>query len=318
MSYIRCIPFTQSFDTLGVSYKVPKDFLGIDLLGKIIKVPYGKYDIFALAAEYQNNLDIEASSVKEVYGVVSDFRFLSPEQIAIIDFVSQHYITPIHNALNLYFPKNLKDKIEKKKLESIKLSEYRYRTPSIQLSENQEQIYTDISLSTQKKQLLYGVTGSGKTQIYIKIIQDTISEGKQVLLLIPEIILTSQIAERMKQVFGDDILVLHSGISVAKKSKYWMDIHSQKAQIIIGTRSSLFYPYNNLWYIIIDEEHDRSYISDSAPRYHSREIAEQLSELYDIPLLMWSGTPKIESFYKWLKWEYALHQLLEVYKKEEV
>ena len=109
------------------------------------------------------------------------------------------------------------------------------------------------------------------------------------------------------------MIILSSTVTEAKKTQYWIDIHSGKAKIIVGTRSALFYPYSNLGTIIVDEEQDQSYVSDSAPRYSSLDIVSQMSELLDIPVILASGTPSVESMYRAMKGEYQLVSLLEKY-----
>lgn len=101
--------------------------------------------------------------------------------------------------------------------------------------------------------------------------------------------------------FGEDVLIISSEVPEAKRTQYWVDIRSGNAKIIVGTRSSLFYPYSNLATIIVDEEHDQSYVSDSAPRYSSREIVSEISQILDIPVLFASGTPSVETMYNAMK-----------------
>lgn len=312
--YYRVIPFHQSFDTYGLIYSASDTNEYISW--SILEIPYGKNTILAICywAVSESDLQCSPEDIKEIIWVFNQTIFLSREQLELVSFLASHYMTPIHNTLGLFFPRNLLEKITKNTLSKIKISEYTYKNPHIELSEWQSNIYKKINTKNHLHHLIYGVTWSGKTQIYMKLIQDTLSSGKQSLLLIPEIILTSQIGERIQAMFWDQVLILHSWVTPAKKSLYWMDIYSWNAKIIIGTRSSLFYPYNNLWCIIIDEEHDSSYISDNAPRYHSLDVAQRLSQLYDIPLVLWSGTPRVTTLYKWLKWDFQVLQLLEKYK----
>ncbi len=313
MKYLRCIPFWWSFDTFGLVYKSEQN---IDYIPwSLLKIPLKDKDELALYMwEIQlEDLNCKSDSIREVWELVSGFQYLTAEQREIIVFVAQHYITPIHNSLWLYFPKNLTDKIKKDTVEKIKLSDYSYQSPNLILSAWQEKVYQDIYDSGENKHLIYWITWSWKTQIYMKLIADTLAQWKQSLLLIPEIILTSQIGERLKKEFWDDVILLNSSVSAAKKSKYWMDIYHWNAKIIVGTRSTLFYPYNNLGLIIIDEEHDSSYISDSAPRYHTLDVAEKLSELYNVPLILWSWTPRTTTLYRGMKWEFKVSQLLEKY-----
>lgn len=313
--YYRVIPFSRSFDTAGLIYEVP-EFLQAQILpGMIVQIPFRSETDMALTMEEVSgeHSDFELSDIKMIDTLVSEQIFLPKLQRDLIDFISPYYITPIHHALGLFFPRNLLEKIQKNTLCKLTLKQYQYTAKDITLSEIQEQIFQKIQHSEHKKHLIYGVTGSGKTQIYMKIIEKNLGEGKQTLLLIPEIILTSQIGERVREVFGEAVILLHSGVSQAKKTQYWMDIAAWNAKIIVWTRSSLFYPYTHLASIIIDEEHDASYISDSAPRYHAREVAEKLCELWDIELILGSGTPKVETFYRALQGEFQLHQILEKY-----
>lgn len=299
----------------GLVYKVP-DFLNWELLsGMIVEIPLRTWSELGLLIEEvsENTLSFAIQDIKEITKLISTKIFLSGHQIKLLIWISQYYITPIHNALGLFFPRNLLEKIEKDTLHKLKEKTYTYTEKYDSLSPIQENIFQKIESSKLKKHLIYGVTGSGKTQIYIKIIERNLKLGKQTLLLIPEIILTSQIGERVKEVFWEEVLILHSAVPQAKKTQYWMDIQNNSAKIIIGTRSALFYPYNNLASIIIDEQHDESYISDSAPRYNAWEVAEKLCEWVNIELILGSGTPKVETFYRALQGTFEIHQLLEKY-----
>jgi primosomal protein N' (replication factor Y) len=143
-----------------------------------------------------------------------------------------------------------------------------------------------------------------------------IKNAQQVLILVPEIILWNQVGERFKEVFWEKVIIINSLISAATKTKYWQDIHSWDAKLIIGTRSSLFYPYKDLALIIQDEEHDSSYISDNSPRYRSTEVIQKISSLLWIKVIYASGTPSVEKMYQAKKWESNLKllSLLEKYK----
>lgn len=316
--YYRLIPFKRTFDTFGLVYKVPEDLLWVIFPGNVVVVELRWEPEIALVCNEISREDINCNvaDVKEIISLTSEKKYLSSIQISIIDFVSQYYISPIHHALGLYFPKNLVEKISKNTVDKIKNKSYSYsENINISMTQNQEDIFQKIyNNQDQKKHLIYWVTGSGKTQIYMKIISENLKQGKQSLLLIPEIILTSQIWDKIKRIFWDDVIMLHSGVSAAKKSWYWMDIYSWNAKVIIGTRSALFYPYNNLASIIIDEEHDQSYISDSAPRYHSLDVAEEISKQTWCSLILGSWTPKVSTFYRWLRGDLQVLQLLEKYK----
>lgn len=147
--------------------------------------------------------------------------------------------------------------------------------------------------------LLYGVTGSGKTEIYMQLIEKMLSEGKSSIMLVPEISLTPQTIDRFIARFGEnDIAVLHSKLSAGERFDEWNKIKDGKAKIIIGARSAIFAPAQNLGLIVIDEEHDGSYQSEASPRYDSIEVAEYLAKKFDIPLVLGSATPSMREFYK--------------------
>lgn len=312
--YYRIIPFSQSFDTYGLIYSADDKVNYTPWT--LLEIPYWKTTQIGMCywVIWEKDINCDTKDIKKIiWSLYDGFVFLNQQQLELVSFISEYCITPIHNVLALFFPRNLFEKISKKTFWKIKISDYTYKNPEIKLSSFQEELYKKIHPRNHLHHLIYGVTWSGKTQIYMKLISDALKRDQQSLLLIPEIILTSQIWERVQAMFWDDVLILHSGITAAKKAKYWMEIHSSQAKVIIWTRSSLFYPYNNLWLIIIDEEHDSSYISDSAPRYHTLDVAQRLSQLYDIPLVLGSGTPRTTTLYKWLKWDFQVLQLLEKY-----
>ena len=177
------------------------------------------------------------------------------------------------------------------------------QTNKLKFTEEQEEAYTKVSNAIEKqeykKYLLYGVTGSGKTEIYLQLIEKVINEGKSAIMLVPEISLTPQMINRFIERFGKDIIaVLHSKLSVGERYDSWERIENGEARIVIGARSAIFAPVCNLGIIIIDEEHDSSYKSEMAPRYNAKEVATQIAKYNNIPLLLGSATPDIVTFYK--------------------
>jgi primosomal protein N' (replication factor Y) len=162
-----------------------------------------------------------------------------------------------------------------------------------ELTPEQKKVYNEINVAFKSKQpvLLKGVTGSGKTRLYIEVIKKYIEEGKQVLYLLPEIALTTQILERIKTVFGPDMMVYHSRLSNSERVEVWQEALKGRP-LVLGARSSLFLPYTNLGLIIVDEEHDSSYKQyDPAPRYHGRDVAVMLTKIYGCQILLGSATP---------------------------
>ncbi len=314
--YVIISPFFKTFDDIGLTYSVP-DFLVEEIkIGQIVEIPFRdkvEYWII-LKITKKVELDYDESKIKSLISIYNKNIFLSNYRIKLITWIASHYFSPIHNSNNLFFPKNLIEKIKKEKLKLDDLKEYNYNFKhKIKLTKEQEKSYSQIKNSKNNKILFYWLTWSGKTEIYIKLIKDFLDKNKQTLFLIPEIILTNQLSEKIMKVFWKEVLIINSTVTAATKTKYWKNINSWNAKIIIWTRSALFYPYNNLWLIIIDEEHDNSYISDQSPRYNAIEVATKITELNWNNLILASGTPSIDSMYKWLKWEYKIVNLLKKY-----
>jgi len=165
-----------------------------------------------------------------------------------------------------------------------------------------------------KPTLLFGITGSGKTEIYALLIRDALNAGKQAILLVPEILLTEHIIGRFETLMGRErIAVIHSRLSTTERKREWMRIRSGEADLVIGSRSSLFSPCPNLGLIIIDEEHEWTYKNEQTPRYHARETAEKLSEFAGATLVMGSATPSVESWHRAKTGHYAIARMPERY-----
>ncbi|MGM0851601.1 MAG: primosomal protein N' [Bacillota bacterium] len=154
--------------------------------------------------------------------------------------------------------------------------------------------------------LLYGVTGSGKTEIYLQSIQRVLQEGKEAIVLVPEISLTPQMVHRFKGRFGSDVAVLHSGLSVGEKYDEWRKIQRKEVKVVVGARSAVFAPFENIGIIIIDEEHETSYKQEENPRYHARDVAIYRGEYHQCPVILGSATPSLESFARASKGVYGL------------
>ena len=176
------------------------------------------------------------------------------------------------------------------------------KTYKLNLTEEQENAYKCVEESINHKQyqqfLLYGVTGSGKTEVYLQLIEKVLNIGKNAIVLVPEISLTPQMLDRFISRFGkEEIAILHSKLSIGERHDEWERIREKKARIVIGARSAIFAPIENIGIIIIDEEHDSSYKSETNPRYHAKEIAKILAKENQAPLVLGSATPDMTTFY---------------------
>jgi primosomal protein N' (replication factor Y) len=183
-----------------------------------------------------------------------------------------------------------------------------------ELNEYQKTAFGEIkkSFETKDVSLLFGITSSGKTEVYVELIQEVLDKGEQILYLLPEIALTTQLIDRLQNYFGEKVAVFHSKYSMNERVEVWNNVlnSKSKAQIILGARSSLFLPYSNLGLIIVDEEHETSYKQfDPAPRYHARDAAIVLAHMHQAKTLLGSATPSIESYQNAIEDKYGLIRL---------
>lgn len=185
-------------------------------------------------------------------------------------------------------------------------------THKIQLSVEQLHTQAEILAAFQEQgtTLLHGITGSGKTDIYINLIQQALEGGSQVLYLLPEIALTTQIVQRLKKIFGTIIGVYHSRFSDNERVEVWNGVLTGRFKFVVGVRSSVFLPFDNLGLIIVDEEHDASYKQqEPAPRYHARDVALMMSQMHHAKVLLGSATPSVESYYQAQRGKYGFVKL---------
>ena len=191
---------------------------------------------------------------------------------------------------------------------------YGINKKTVTLNDEQQIVFDEIekNLENNKVFLLKGVTGSGKTEIYLNIIEEVVKAGKQAIMLVPEISLTPMMVSRFKGRFSDNVALLHSRLSIGEKYDEWRKIRRNEVQVVVGARSAIFAPFENLGVIIIDEEHTDSYKQETMPTYHAKDVALLRTKYYNVPLILGSATPSVESYYKALNNEY---DLLEITKR---
>lgn len=212
---------------------------------------------------------------------------------------------------------NLRPLFEKNLIEEEKVEVYRNpyegefeKTEHLSLTEEQQQaiepIIDTIDHEEHRTFLLHGVTGSGKTEIYLQAIDQVIQRGKEAIVLVPEIALTPQMVKRFKGRFGSNVAVLHSGLSIGEKYDEWRKVLRKEVQVVVGARSAIFAPFENLGIIIIDEEHETTYKQEETPRYHARDVAIKRGEYNRCPVVLGSATPSLESYARGVKGVYHL------------
>lgn len=271
-----------------------------------------KYSEKLISKVILNNVDNNLiSSLTEKQKKLLDFLNSNQEESVLVDLIHKS------NMSRSIFKSLEKKKVIKiKKVSISRISNFSKKLiPSHELSFDQKVAFDKINENFKEKNvcLLHGVTSSGKTEIYIKLIEKELKAGKQVLYLLPEIALTIQIVRRLQNHFGDKVGVFHSNLNNSERVEVWNSINN-RFSILLGVRSSIFLPFTNLGLIIIDEEHDSSYKQQQpSPRYHARDSAIFLSSLHNSKVLLGSATPAIESYYNAKQGKFGFVELLKRY-----
>ncbi|MCR4693131.1 MAG: primosomal protein N' [Firmicutes bacterium] len=220
-------------------------------------------------------------------------------RLSLADLV--HFSGGSYNALKALEKKGYIKTYEMTVLREIGANSTKPEKPK-KLTDEQEKVLSPLCNAAKngkyKKYLLHGVTGSGKTEVYMQLISEVVKNGRQAIMLVPEISLTPQTVARFRARFSDDIAIIHSGLSLGERYDQWKKIREGKANIVVGARSAVFAPFCDIGAIIIDEEHERSYKSEMSPRYETHEVAEFRAKQYGAVLLLASATPLVTSYYK--------------------
>lgn len=280
------------------------------------KIKYVKIQDEFLQKERLEELLLLVSSAKKQYNLILNYFQLKAIEKRDIEV---KYLLEFSNSSSSV----LKSLINKGIFEEFYLNQDRIvfekdDTANFDLSTSQETAFTQIREAYKSFDitLLHGVTSSGKTEIYIKLIEEYLIQDKQILFLLPEIALTTQLVQRLTAYFGNQISVFHSKYNVNERIEVWNNVleNSDKAKIVIGVRSALFLPFSNLGIVIVDEEHEQTFKQqDPAPRYHARDAAIVLAKLHQAKVLLGSATPSLESYYNVQNNKYGLVELSERY-----
>ena len=302
--YAQVLVDINKLGTKTFSYLIPEKLKEDIKIGQAVSIPFGnrKEPLKAFVVGFTNYLEAGIKA-KEIEDILELEPLFSLEYLQLLEWVSNYYFCDIQTVLNTALPQKFFEK-NVKKYRVPKIKNKIFDTEKInldkELSPLQEKIYNEIKHVNSKTSLLYGITGSGKTEIYFKLIEDTIKQGKNVIFLAPEITLVSQLTMRTIEHFGSDcVAIWHSSITEAQKYETWKKLRNNEIKILFGARSAVFAPIKDLGLIIIDEEHDSSYKQTMPnPRYNARDVAKKLCELYDAKLILGSATPSIESYYE--------------------
>lgn len=275
--------------------------------GDIVMVPLGSRSVSGVVVD--TVAEIPDFAMKPIASLNSDLPALTETHLKWLEWISEYYFYPLGQVVQLCFPP-----LEKAK--SIRKSSRPSVVPvverKIQHALNTEQqacvdvIYNTKGFSTH---LVHGVTGSGKTEVYLELFEKTLKEGRRGLFLLPEISLTPQLIHRFSERFGDQIAVLHSQLTDRERTTQWWDIAEGRKNILIGARSAIFCPIDNLGLIVVDEEHESSFKQDETLKYNGRDCAIMLGHFHSCPVILGSATPSLESWKNALDKKFVLHRI---------
>ncbi len=267
----------------------------------------------ALKAKVKNKESIKKVKYIKLNNYIDNINIKGKKQLEIIDYLKDNEevlkcSVESKSALKSLIENNIVIEYEKEVYREVITDE---NSKNIILTNEQENVVNKIKSSFDKSKtiLLHGVTGSGKTEVYISLVKEIIKQNKTAIILVPEISLTPQITARFKGVFNEKVAILHSSLSDGEKYDEFRRIKRGEVGVVIGARSAIFAPLNNIGIIIIDEEHSDSYKQDCNPRYNTYDIAQKRSETHNCPVLLASATPTIESYARSMKGYYEFVSL---------
>ncbi|MCL2484705.1 MAG: primosomal protein N' [Endomicrobia bacterium] len=288
------------------SYLPPENSGAEDIVGKRVKVQFGQRALTAYALSVTESND-ESFKLKSINDVIDSQPVINQESLILAKYISENYVCSFGEALSAVIPPSMKQ--PKRQNKKLRITNYELQNENklpvhnerLILNARQQYAVNSINQSIEnnipKTFLIHGVTASGKTEVYLNCIEKAISLNKSAIFLIPEISLTAQFVEIVVKRFGEENVGLwHSGISDIEKYKLFLKAKSGEIKVMLGARSAIFAPFENLGVIIIDEEHEHTYKQEQKPSYDAREIAWQRALYHKAAVIMGSATPSLESF----------------------
>jgi len=266
-------------------------------IGQRVLVPFGKKKRLGFIHSISKTSSVESSKLKPFIEILDKEPIIDKKTRALIEWCSKYYHYPIGNIYAGAVPKYLRESKYPKDIESSLFSSLKEKRKTLTKTQKTALAQCKKHLNASDVVLLNGITGSGKTEIYMRLIESELSKGNQALFLVPEIGLTPQISFVLTDRFGDMVKIIHSGTSAKKRAEIWLGAKEGKAQLVVGTRSAIFTPFASLGIVVVDEEHDQSYKQQTGLMYSARDLAVVKSKEHRSSLILGSATPSFESLY---------------------
>lgn len=295
-------------------YRIPPQLLGEIQVGMQVCVPFGSGNRTrtGYVVDISEKAEYDVTKMKSIAGIVAGSVTADSRIISLAWWMKERYGSTMNQALKTVLP--VKRKVKARNRQVVRsMVDVQIKKAEILLNEEQRQIAEDFcsryDRGDRAPSLIYGITGSGKTEVYMEMISHVLKQGRQVIVLIPEISLTYQTVMRFYRRFGSCISVMHSRLSAGERWDQYERARQGETQVMIGARSALFTDFPDLGLIIMDEEHEGAYKSESTPRYHAREVAEKLAGMRDAAFVMGSATPSLEAYTRAREGIYRLYTL---------
>ncbi|MDI6783858.1 MAG: primosomal protein N' [bacterium] len=305
-------------------YSIPENLRAHLKIGMRVRVPFGNRKKIGYVVEFPEVPKVQ--ELKPIERLIDAAPVLDAHLISLTKWVADYYSCTWGEVLKLVtppakFPRRKKIQTEQEPLPYSFIAEHTDlfsrleiipREPQSPTKEQQKAldlICRNLRLNQFKTILLYGVTGSGKTEVYLQSIAECLKLGRGALVLVPEIAITYQIIKRFKDRFGDRVAVLHSGLTPSERYEQWKSVKRGDIRIVVGVRSAIFAPIYNLGLIIVDEEHETSYKQNNTPRYNARDVAVLRGKMLNATVVLGSATPSLESYYNATRNKYQLSEL---------
>ena len=295
-------------------YRIPPQLLGEIQVGMQVCVPFGSGNRTrtGYVVDISEKAEYDVTKMKSIAGIVAGSVTADSRIISLAWWMKERYGSTMNQALKTVLP--VKRKVKARNRQVVRsMVDVQIKEAEILLNGEQRQIAEDFcsryDRGDRAPSLIYGITGSGKTEVYMEMISHVLKQGRQVIVLIPEISLTYQTVMRFYRRFGSCISVMHSRLSAGERWDQYERARQGETQVMIGARSALFTDFPDLGLIIMDEEHEGAYKSESTPRYHAREVAEKLAGMRDAAFVMGSATPSLEAYTRAREGIYRLYTL---------
>ena len=306
--YAAVVPDTRSILPKDVfTYSVPADLDALAVPGARVEVPFGARTVTGYVVERNHNADVD--NPRPLSSVLDEPPLLDPNQVSLALWIADRYVAPLGEVIKAMLPAGVRSarpggrkRGPRTTSRSVAAIDEALQTTAPALTAQQQQAAAPLLQAIDEQRhinlLLHGVTGSGKTEVYLAAITRALQHGRGAIVLVPEISLTPQTVERFAGRFPDRVALVHSALTDAERAAQWRRIRDGQADVVVGSRSAVFAPLRQPGVIVVDEEDAGAYKQDRVPRYNAVDVALELGRLHGIPVVLGSATPRVETFYR--------------------